>query len=102
MGTHTKTEAKSIISYLDLKPIDTYVDCVKRDYSKVMAEEKKPKRGKRIEIKPVDEAMGLPKEVIESVVEELSEIKIEQQIDVVEPVAEETTVHEVVFTKEDE
>ena len=93
----TKDEAKAIILGLDLDPIDTYAFCVKRDYAKVMEEEKRPKRGKRIEIKPVDEAIDIPKEVVE----ELIENKIEQPIEVVETVAEETTVHEV-FEKENE
>jgi hypothetical protein len=65
MGIHSKHEAKAIISELDLKPIDTYVDCVKRDYNKVMVEEKKLKRNKRIEIKPVDDAMIIKPVVIE-------------------------------------
>ena len=67
MGLLSKSEAKDIISALDLKPIDTYVACVQRDYNKVMAEEKKPKRGKRIEIKPIDE-------VVEPIVEESHEV----------------------------
>ena len=78
MGVHSKDEAKSIISALDLKPIDTYVDCVKRDYNKVMLEEKKPKRGKRAEMKILDDAM------------------------IIEPVATEPTQHEVVIEKENE
>lgn len=60
MGTHSKYEAKAIISALDLKPIDTYVDCVKRDYNKVMLDEKKSKRNKRIEIKHIDEVIVEP------------------------------------------
>lgn len=78
MGRLTKSEAKSIISALDLKPIDTYADCVKRDYSKVMASDPKPKRNKRIEIKPIDEVM------------------------IVEPVAIEPESHEGVIEKENE
>ena len=97
MDRLTKSEAKDIISSLDLKPIDVYVSCVQRDYAKVMAEEKKPKRGKRIEIKPIDEAIDIPKEVIE----ELIENKIEQPIEAVETVVEETTAYEVVI-KENE
>jgi hypothetical protein len=78
MSILTKAEAKSIISALDLKPIDQYVDCVQRDYTKIMAEEKKPKRGKRAEIKILDEVMD------------------------VEPVAIEPEPHEVVIEKENE
>ena len=95
MNRLTKAEAKSIISDLDLNSIDSYVDCVQRDYAKVMAEEKKPKRGKRIEVQPVDEVADIEKDIVESIVEELIEIKIEQPI-VAELVAEEPTVHEVV------
>lgn len=102
MNRLTKEEAKSIISELDLKPIESYAQCVQRDYAIVMAEEKKPKRGKRIEIQPVDEAIDIKKEVVESVVEELVEIKIEQPEEVVELVAKEPTVHEVVLQEEDE
>ena len=65
MNRLTKAEAKAIISELDLKPIDSYVQCVQRDYAKVMAEEKKPKRGKRIEIKPIDEVIDVESSVIE-------------------------------------
>ena len=83
MGRLTKSEAKSIISNLELKPIDTYVDCVKRDYTNVMAEEKKSRRGKRVDIQPIVE-----------------EIKIEPQI-IAEPVSENTTIYEVVI-KENE
>lgn len=54
VGLIDKSEAQFIISELDLKPIESYVDCVQRDYAKVM---EKPKRGKRIEIKSIDEMM---------------------------------------------
>ena len=77
MSMLSKSEAKSIISELDLKPIDTYVDCVKRDYNKVMVEEKKPKRNKRIEIKPIDEFVGLDPVIVNEVlpvVEESCEV----------------------------
>lgn len=78
-----KPEAKAIISNLELKPIDSYADCIKRDYNKLMTDEKKPKRGRRIEIKPIDEAI------------EIDPI-------VVQPIAEPVELHEVVETKEDE
>lgn len=92
MELTTKDEAKEIISSLDLKPIDTYAACVKRDYEKVMAEEKKPRKIKRPE--PVVE----PEEP--TVEPEPTEVQIEQPI-VAEFVAIEPTVHEVVL-KEDE
>lgn len=71
MSMIDKTEAKSIISELDLKPIESYVQCVQRDYANVMAEEKKPKRGKRAEMQIIiDEVVDIPKEVVELVVED--------------------------------
>jgi hypothetical protein len=93
----TKSEAVSIISDLDLKPIDTYVSCVQRDYAKVMEEDKKPKRGKRAEMKIViDESIDIPREAVNCTVEEFAENQIEQPIEVVDIVVEETTAHEVV------
>ena len=83
MGFLTKDEAKDIISNLSLKPIGSYVSCVQRDYNKVMAEEKKPRR--------------LIKK-IEPVVE--PEI-ITEQFEVSIPMAIEPDIHEVVL-KEDE
>ena len=47
MNRVTKAEAKSTILDLDLKPIESYVQCVQRDYAKVMAEEKKARRTQR-------------------------------------------------------
>ena len=93
MNFITKSEAKSIISKLDLEPMEFYASCVQRDYAKVMEPEKKLKRGKRAEMQIIiDEAMDLPKEVVE----ELVKIKIEQPKEVVETVAEESTAHVVV------
>lgn len=73
MSMLSKSEAKEIVASLDLKPIDIYVDCVKRDYAKLMAEEKKPKRGKRIEIKPIDEVMDVEPEIVNSVIKSIVE-----------------------------
>lgn len=78
MNMVTKEKAKSIILDLDLKPIDAYTKCIQRDYAIVMAEEKKPKRGKRIEIKPIDEAMDVEQEVVESIVEESHVVVLEE------------------------
>ncbi|MGN5456808.1 MAG: hypothetical protein ACI4XN_12505 [Candidatus Kurthia intestinigallinarum] len=51
MNKLTKSEAKSIISELDLKPIGTYVNCVQRDYAIVMADEKKTRKlQKKVEL----------------------------------------------------
>ena len=72
MSMLSKSEAKSIITDLDLKPIDKYVECVKRDYAKVMTEDKKPKRNKRIEIKHIDEAMEIEAKMADPIVVELN------------------------------
>lgn len=95
MSMLTKSEAKSIISELDLKPIDTYAQCVQRDYAKVMTVDKKPKRGKRVDIQPIDEKADIQTEIIESVIEKNIEIKTEQPIEVVEQLVTEPE-HEVV------
>jgi hypothetical protein len=79
MNYLTKTEAKSIILELDLKPIKYYAQCVQRDYAKVMANEKKPKRGKRIEIQPIDEVVDIEQVVVESIAEESHEVVIEKE-----------------------
>ena len=87
MAMLSKSDAKSIISELGLKSIDTYADCVKRDYAKVMAEDKKPKRGKRSELKLFDDFVGL--------------VKTEQEKQVVtEQIIEEPT-HEVVLEEKE-
>ena len=56
----TKDEAKAIVSDLNLKPMDTYVDCIKRDYAKIMEEEKKSRKFSKkiepvVEIEPIVE-----------------------------------------------
>ena len=61
----TKSEAKSIISKLTLKPTEQYVTCVQRDLGVILAPESKPKRAKRVEIKPIDDA--IPETIIETV-----------------------------------
>ena len=73
MNHLTKSEAKSIIDKLDLKPIKSYVLCVQRDYAKVMVEDKKPKRGKRAEMKIIDDAMNVDPVVVEGVIESIVE-----------------------------
>ena len=84
MNLISKSEAKEIISTLDLKPIDAYVACVQRDYAKVMESEKKPRKIKKVE--PIVE-----EEIVE----------IEPIIEIAEPVAIEPESHEVVI-KENE
>lgn len=81
MGKLTKAEAKEIISALELKPAEQYVSCVQRDLKVIMAEEPKPKRGKRAAMAIIDEAIKpeikeeikLPESVVEStVIEEIA------------------------------
>lgn len=83
MSMLSKSEAKSIISELDLKPIDTYADCVKRDYKVIMTEEKKSRRAHK---KP----------------EPVVDIEVEQPIIVAESMAIEPESHVVVIEKENE
>lgn len=87
MDRLTKSEAKSIISDLDLKSVKSYSTCVQRDLAKVMTEDKKPKRGKRIEIEPVDEVIDIETEMVESIIEQLNPAQ---------PIEEVAELHEVV------
>lgn len=96
MSRLTKSEAKEIISALDLKPIDAYVACVQRDYDKVMAEEKKSRKIKKLE--PVVEVEPVVEPIVETVIEQpVAEVALEP----VEAVVEESTVHEVVLKEEE-
>ena len=58
MGMLSASDAKSVILSLDLKPMNNYVECVKRDYTKVMVEEKKSRRIKKPE--PIIEVLVEP------------------------------------------
>lgn len=74
LGKLIKSEAQSIISALTLKPIEQYVKCVQRDLDVILKEEPKPKakRGKRIELAVIDEA--IPEAVIDTVNTEIKEV----------------------------
>lgn len=65
MGRFTKSEAKSIISELSLKPISEYAPCVQRDLGVILKEDPKPKRSKRVEIKPIEEVANIEPTFIE-------------------------------------
>lgn len=69
MGRLTKLEAKSIISELSLKPISEYAPCVQRDLGVILKEDPKPRRSRRAEIKPVDEAANVEPTFIEETYE---------------------------------
>ena len=60
MGMIEKKDTKDMISALNLKDKSEYVKCIQRDLEVIFAEEPK-KRGKRIEINPIDEAMIVEK-----------------------------------------
>ena len=85
MGRIEKSEAKEIISALGLKPIDSYVDCVKRDYNKIMEEDKKLKRFHK-KVEPVIEEVQIIEPIVEVVLEQ---------------VVEDITAHEVVTIEEE-
>lgn len=78
LGKLTKSEAKSIISELTLKPTEQYTKCVQRDLSVILAEEPKPKRGKRIDLPVIDEA--IPEVVAEEVSTILSDIESHEAV----------------------
>jgi hypothetical protein len=83
MGKLTKSEAKEIISGLDLKPVDSYVKCVQRDLNAIMAEEKKQKRSHK-KFEPV--VVIAEEAIVEPVV-------IEEPVEVVQE-------HEVILTED--
>ena len=104
MNRLTKAEAKAIISALTLKPADQYVSCIQRDLKNIMAEEPKPRRGKRALMPIIDEAVAPvieteinpPKPVAEPVIEEPTTI---EEVAPVEEIHEES--REVVIEKEE-
>ena len=89
----TKEDAKSVILGMDLKPIDAYAACIQRDLRNIMAEDKKPKRGKRADMKILDEVMEIEPEVVASIIEE-------QPIEVIETAAIQP-IHEVVLEEKE-
>lgn len=71
MNRLTKSEAKDIISNIKLKPTSEYVACVQKDLENIFQEEKKSKRGKRIEVNPVDDAIAIAPTLIEKITHEV-------------------------------
>ncbi len=85
MSYLTKSEAKEIISALNLKPIDAYVACVQRDYAKVMEPERKSRKVKKfepvVEVETVcEEAVVDPEVIIEPIVAEVEESIIHEVV----------------------
>ena len=76
MNKLTKSEAKDIISNLQLKPTSEYVACVQRDLENILKEEPKPKRGKRIEAHPVDDYMDV---VAPTLIEKITHEVVKQE-----------------------
>ena len=106
LGILAKSEAKAIISKLNLKPTEEYAQCVQRDLGVILAEEPKPKRGKRaampvldeVATPVVDEAIAEEiKSAVEAAFEEITDGSFTVEL---EPVLEEDA-HEVVTTKEE-
>ena len=71
MGKLTKLESKSIISEINLKPFSEYVQCVQRDLGVILKEDPRPKRSRRAEIKPIDEAVNIEPTFIEETIHEV-------------------------------
>ena len=76
----TKEEAKSSILELGIKPIDSYSVSIQRDLRNIMTEDKKQKRGKRAELKVLNEAMEVKSEIAELVaIEPVHEVVLEEK-----------------------
>lgn len=88
MGLLSKIDAKEILSKIELKPIETYAECVQRDLAKVMAEDKS-----MVAFDPLEEVA--PIEQFESVVDEQPEV-VSIAEEVVEQPMVESTVEMVV------
>ena len=72
MGSMSKVEAQNALKSCDLSNKSMFKPYVQRDLEKIFAEEPK-KRGKRVEIKPVDEAIVVEQEVVENAIESIVE-----------------------------
>ena len=89
MGRVTKEEAKEIISNLNLKPVESYAQCVQRDLSVIMAKARRVKKMVEPAVeKPVLEAVAELAPVEEPIV-------VEEKLIAVSEV--ETETHEVVI-----
>lgn len=74
----TKSEAKSIISAMTLKPIEQYANCIQRDLNVILAEEPKPKRGKRAQMPIFEEVIS--EAVIEEVQEAIADYEVHHEV----------------------
>lgn len=89
VGTLSKEEAQNVIRGLTIKPIEAYVDCVQRDYTKVMKNDKKTKKNKKV----VETVETNPTESIEEIMAEPIIEMVDTVVEIVEPIFES---HEVV------
>ena len=72
MQLMSKSEAKFALSACDLSNKDGFKDFIKRDLANIFAEEPKVKRAKRVEVKPVDEAIvEVEPQAIEEIIHEV-------------------------------
>ena len=98
MNKLTKSKAKSIISKLVLKPTEQYSKCVQRDLNVILAEDPKPKRGKRAELPIFDEAA--PDTIKVTVNAAIKDITKDEVVVELEPVLKDES-HEVVNKTEE-
>ena len=70
MKLMSKSEAKDALSICDLSNQESFKSYVKRDILEIFKVDEEPKkRGKRAEIKIIDEAMDIEPSVVESILE---------------------------------
>lgn len=93
-----KQEAKKIISALNLKSTEQYVACVQRDLAVILAEEKKPRRNKKVEEKIDAEEEQIVVDVVADI-KDLTEDNVVVEVTI--PGAEEPITHEVVYKTEE-
>lgn len=75
MKLMSKKEAQEAILNCDLSNQNNFKSYVQHDISEILRDDEAPKkRGKRIEIKPVDEVIDVEPEMVEPIIEEVHEV----------------------------
>ena len=99
LGMISKSDAKSIVSELSLKPTEQYVKCIQRDLAKILAEDPKPKRGKRVLMPVIDEAISCEatNDAVETTAKIIDDKNIVEEKTILDDIA-----HEVVNKIEEE
>lgn len=108
MGFVDKNSAMEVIKSLSLKDKSDYVACVQRDMEKVLAEESKPKRIKKTEIKLPEVATAVQEVKSEAEISPIEEVApkaaktpvVEKTETIIAPEKAET-IHEVVTETEE-